>query len=307
MFYIFFYLFAIANAFITSWYVGDGGDFTPATFPWKYYDSIHAGDPMVASNGSASCNTSDVFLQDLIHHAHMNHRKVLWGVGLNVHDALFVNTALGDNYLETIGEAARECNIDGIESDYEWQDTNWGKIGIVTPEQSTRYTAFLGEIKKATGGIVTADVSIWGVKKGLYPLGVLPWVNASMLNAGVIDYINTMSYHWAEDGDLGAWKKDAFFVHEIWGMDKTRVNIGIPYFSSGGTWKKIEKECPNMAPEKNVCNGTVFVGKQMNYEIGKWLVENGWKGAFPWAGTYDSINQSLVKWLFKGFEKNRNL
>ncbi|ANS04210.1 acidic mammalian chitinase-like protein [uncultured Mediterranean phage] len=303
MFFVWFNLLMVANAFITSWYIRGESGFTPSVFPWKYYDSVHISDPIISSNGSASCNTSDVFLQDLIHHAHKYNRKVLWGIGLNVHDALFVNTALGDNYIQTIGSAMKECNIDGIESDYEWQDTKWGKIGIVTPEQSTRYTAFLGEIKKATGGIVAADVSIWGIKKGLYPLGVLPWVNASMLNAGVIDYINTMSYHWSEDGNLGAWKKDAFFLHEIWGMDKTRVNIGIPYYSKGALWNKLEQLCSNIEPEKNVCNGTVFVGKQMNYEIGKWLGEEGWKGSFPWAATYDSLNQSLVKWLYNGFEK----
>ena len=54
----------------------------------------------------------------------------------------------------------------------------------------------------------------------------------------------------------------------------------------------------------NTCNGTVFVGKQMNYELGKFIKNNGFRGAFPWAANYDSVeyNNSLVVWLFAGMK-----
>ena len=43
----------------------------------------------------------------------------------------------------------------------------------------------------------------------------------------------------------------------------------------------------------------------MNENIGKLVIENGFGGVFPWAANYDSIefNNSLVKWLVKGFKK----
>ena len=286
---------------MTSWYVGT----SPSPVSLKYFDSIHIGDPITYPNGTAVCNKSDIFLRNFTEYAHSQNIDVLWGSGINIREALFVKPSMQDNYIQSIGEAMKQCNIDGLEVDYEWSDTQWGKLGIVTPEQSTKYTMFLSNIKKATGCIMVADVSIWGYKKGLYLLGFFPWINVTMLNRGDIDYINTMSYHWAVDGDLGAWKKDAFFLHDIWGIDKKRVNIGIPYFSrnhsSEPCWRGLSKKCPNISAHLNECDGVVFVGKQMNYDLGEWLKKEGWKGAFPWALTYDSVDQSLIKWLYAGF------
>ena len=296
-----FFIFYVCNAFMTSWYVGR--DASPVSL--QYFDSIHIGDPIIYPNGTAACDKTDTFLHNITKYAHSKGVDVLWGSGINVHETLFIRPSMQDRYIQSIGKAMEQCNIDGLEFDYEWQDTNWGKLGIVTPEQSTRYTTFLSNIKKATGRIVAADVSIWGYKKGLYLLGVLPWVNVTMLNRGDIDYINTMSYHWAADGDIGAWVKDAFILHTIWGIDKKRVNIGIPYFShnhsSEPTWGDLSKHCPDIDPNVNKCNGVLFVGKQMNYNLGRWLRREGWKGAFPWALTYDSATQSLIQWLYRGF------
>ena len=42
----------------------------------------------------------------------------------------------------------------------------------------------------------------------------------------------------------------------------------------------------------------------MNYELGKFIKNNGFRGAFPWAANYDSVeyNNSLVVWLFAGMK-----
>ena len=61
-----------------------------------------------------------------------------------------------------------------------------------------------------------------------------------------------------------------FFI-DLWGIDRKRVNLGLPYFSTkfwqGGraepTWQGLSHHCPNVNPLQNTCNGTVFVGKQM--------------------------------------------
>ena len=109
----------------------------------------------------------------------------------------------------------------------------------------------------------------------------------------------------------GLGKKDVFFL-DFWGIDRSHVNIGIPYFSTEfwlkkhgePTWNSLSKKCPNIAYNQNTCNSIVFVGKKMNYELGKWIKQQGLGGVFPWALNYDSnkYNNSLVEWLYKGIK-----
>ena len=42
----------------------------------------------------------------------------------------------------------------------------------------------------------------------------------------------------------------------------------------------------------------------MNYELGKWIQQEGFGGAFPWALNYDTpeSNNTLVKWLNHGLK-----
>ena len=114
-----------------------------------------------------------------------------------------------ENYLNSIGNAVRDCGADGIEIDYEFGDSQYMKWGIISYGESTIYSQFLSELKKSLGQdkIVSADVSVWGIAPGNWILGVLPWINATMLNRGDFDFINTMSYHWSRYGDIWAWKK----------------------------------------------------------------------------------------------------
>ena len=42
----------------------------------------------------------------------------------------------------------------------------------------------------------------------------------------------------------------------------------------------------------------------MNFELGQFIKKNGFRGAFPWAANYDSVeyNNSLVVWLLAGMK-----
>ena len=296
----------------SSWYVGD---YDPEKYPinWDIYTHVHNDDPIVDNDGFAKCNRSNIHLSNI---AHSYNRKILWGLGaLNISSILWDNNRkLRYNYLTTIPKAMQECQIDGIEVDYEF--TNRIKnIGIVSPKDSTIYSQFLADLKQSIGSdkIVGADISIWGIGKGEWILGVLPWINVTMLNNGDFDYVNTMSYHWSMFGSLWAWKKDAFFI-DLWGIDRSRVNIGIPYYSEEfwlrkngePTWNSLSKNCPNINYSNNTCNNIVFIGKKMNYELGKWVKQQGFGGVFPWALNYDSdkYNNSLIYWLNKGVQEN---
>jgi hypothetical protein len=303
---------------VVGWWVGspDNPHFPIERLPWDIYTHIRYGDPLNHPNGTVYCNKTDYHLQKVLKLAHSHDVKVQWGCGVeDIHDVLWNpdKNYLRQNYIDSIGAAVRECGVDGIELDYEFGDSKHMNIGIVTYDESTHYSQFLADIKTAIGKdkIVSADVSIWGVAPGNWILGALPWVNATMLNRGDFDFINTMSYHWNKDGSIWSWKKDAWFIDK-WGIDRKRVHIGIPYFSMNRTknlkpynepsWGGLSALCPNIDPKANVCDGVVFVGKQMNEDIGRWVKEEGFGGVFPWAANYDSFehNNTLVSWLKKG-------
>jgi len=300
---------------MVGWYVSDTEDknYPIEKIKWNKYTHIHYKDPIVVNNGTAYCNKTDIYLKKMIYYAHKHNVKVQWGCGISqIHDLLWnpEKSFLEMNYVNSIKAALDECEVDGIEVDYEFYDSKYGKLGIVTSEESTRYSKFLSNIKKAIGKKeVSADISIWGMGQGEWLLGVMPWINATMLNRGDFDFINVMSYHWSRFGLLWAWKKDLYFIDK-WGIDRQRVNIGIPYFSdlfwqhghSEPVWKTLSKNCPNIDPLKNVCTNTVFIGKQMNFEIGKWVKRENIGGTFPWALNYDTLenNNSLVDWLYMG-------
>ena len=314
-----FYLPICAAFDIVGWWLGSPNS---TTFPieklhWDHYTHIRFGGPLNNPDGTVSCNKTDYDLQKVLKIAHSHNVKVQWGCGIqNIHDVLWNSSAvhLRDNYINTIGKAVHECGVDGIELDYEFGDHM--KLGIVTPEESTHYSQLLADIKTAIGSnkLVSADVSIWGIAPGNYLLGVLPWVNATMLNRGDFDFINTMSYHWNKDGNIWPWKKDAWFIDK-WGINRNRVNIGIPYYSMNRTkdlkvyneptWGGLSPLCQNIDSNQNVCDDVVFVGKAMNYRLGKWVRNMGFRGVFPSAGNYDSIqyNNSLVDWVARGLYK----
>jgi len=123
-----------------------------------------------------------------------------------------------------------------------------------------------------------------------------------------------MSYHWNREGNIWAWKKDGWFIDK-WGIDRKRVNIGIPYFSKNWSkgklagepiWKTLSTLCPNIAPDQNVCHNIPFIGKEMNKKLGQWVKEQGFGGVFPWAANYDTLqfNNSLIPWLIEGLAYN---
>tara|TARA_Y100001970_G_scaffold278640_1_gene384619 strand:+ start:1642 stop:2511 length:870 start_codon:yes stop_codon:yes gene_type:complete len=278
--------------------------FLPEKLNWSIYTHIKSGDPKVLPNGTAICDKTDIVTSRIVELAHKYNTKVQWGLGFNINPA-HPNTTLINNYLSSIGKAANDCNIDGIEVDYEWHNNNWGKIGIIIPELSNRYSHFLKNLKIALGKnkIVSADISGWGV----YIFGIYPWVNVTMLNNGDFDFVNTMSYYWSKEGSLYRWQKDIELIKK-WGMNPKRVNIGVPYFSMNKThqpsWKTLSKNCPNININNNSCNNVLFIGKKMNEKIGNLIKKNGFGGVFPWAANYDSIenNNSLIEWLYKGLK-----
>lgn len=299
---------------VVGWFNGDTDDIQ--NIPWDKYTHIVTGFPIQYPNGTIECNKNDTLTQEILKLANEHKRVVQWRSSFNVTEIFATE---GDynanvyNFFNSVGPSLEACGLHGVEFDFEWGYRFLDKIGIILPKYSNRYTEFLSDLKAIIPDkIVSADIGVWNFPSG-YPLEFLPWVNVSMLNNGAFDFINTMSYHWSRYGSINKWEIDHIVLHDLWGMDLSRVNLGVPYFSmiyddfkikSEPLWKRLSPLCPNIGEDVNVCNNTPFVGKNMNYKIGKLARSSGFGGVFPWTLNYDSFenNNTLINYLFNGLQ-----
>lgn len=301
---------------IVGWFNGNTTQIQQ--IPFDKYTHIVTGKPILYENGTLECNKEDYQTQLIQNLAKENNVTVQWRAPLPKQNIILEwenYPSIRYNYMNSLGKALQECGIDGVEFDYEWEDRTLGKIGIVTSYMSDRYTDFLQDVKKVVGPdkLVSADIGTWGCCcQGCgYPLGFLPWVNVSRFNAGEFDFVNVMSYHNQYFENIGYWEEDYNYLKNIWGFNLSRVNLGIAYFSLNTTlnkinneplWSDLSKKCPNIDPDKNICEGLPFTGKRLNYEIGAFAKNHGFGGLFPWTINYDSFenNNTLIDWAFNG-------
>ena len=298
------------------WVPGVEPPMQPEEFPWMLYTHLVLGAPFVAEDGTARCNTSDADFAKFIKLGRQTNTKIVWRSGVSAYNVWQITkhnaswAKYRQNYLDSIADAVRECGVAGIEFDYECPPTLLGAMGIVSDAEATAFTQFLADIKIAMGPPyeISMDMGVWGVTRGSYPLMFRPWVNVSMVAAGAIDYINTMSYHYPFFADdLFPWKKDAYVLHNLWGIPKERINLGLPYFFHNGTvkeplWRHLSPLCPNVDVHANRCAGVHVLSKMDNYLVGQYIKKEGFRGAFPWAANYDSLehNNTLAEWLYRG-------
>lgn len=295
---------------VVGWYsVANLQDFPLDQFHWDAYTHITlAGLLNISPDGRVSCPvvTDMTTNQKIQKYASARGKRILTlGTCMG---QLLTNTSFRTTYLSTIGEAATTCNIDGLEWDYEWVDTIKGRSGIVSRHNATVFTYILDQVQQALGNpkTVSADMGVWGLTRGSYPLMFEPWVNVSILAKNPYLYLNSMSYHHPQEcNSIDPWEKDLFVLHELWGIPKTQLNLGLGYFSFNGTyeplWRELSDRCPNVRPEMCQCEGTYFVSKVQNARLGELVQSQGYRGLFPWMATYDSFrhNNSMVDWIHR--------
>ena len=305
------------NAFrIVGWFNGNQQQIQQ--IPFDKYTHIVTGYPILHDNGTLECNKGDNITKTILILARENNVTVQWRCPLPKENIImdWANyPSIRNNYITSLPNAMKECNIDGVEFDYEWADRPLGKIGIVTPYMAERFSDFLQDVKNAVGPtkLVSADIGTWGCCcEGCgYPLGVLPWINVTRLNEGEFDFVNVMSYHNQYFENIDYWEKDYHFLKDIWGYNLSRVNLGIAYFTMNSSFFKIHSEplwsnlsphCPNIDPKINICEDIPFTGKELNYRIGAFAKEKGFGGLFPWTINYDSFeyNNTLINWAYAG-------
>jgi len=321
---------------VVGWYVGTNETSFPLeSIQWEVYSTIRCGYVHTnATTGEASCST-DPFFRKCLAVALSHGKTVTLGPtdnSIGLEDYIYNATtdpvvkARGDRYIETLGSAVRSCGpgITGVEIDHEGDHTKLGRQGVVSKFEAHGYSMFLDRMQKSMGAnyTVSADIGGWGLASwnghgGDYPLGFTPWVDKEIFAANKNLFVNTMSYYWPSDCDITSFKKDGFVTHELWGIAKDQINIGIGYFSQNVTtsprkidpvisgepgWGTLSKKCPGLKPDVCICDGVNFASKDMNFQIAKWVREEGYRGLFPWAANYDSPdrNESLAVWVGKG-------
>jgi len=162
---VLFLLFLVLPTFpskILTWY---NGIYPPlGQFPWKTFTHVRFGGPLISSNGTATCNHTQMDL--ITQKAHAHNVSILWAD--NVNHSHLLDTP--DTYWNSIGNAVKECKVDGITVDYE----HTGPFGIVTEQHSTMYSHWLSKLRKTIQKPVGADISLPGLAAGNWMLGWLP-------------------------------------------------------------------------------------------------------------------------------------
>ena len=295
---------------IVSWYTPNT-DFTPDHLDWNIYTHIRFGEVGVFPNGTNYCNKDAIPLyEEVMERAQKSNTKILTGPNISIYP-LMTNASWGDylnNYLDSINTTLNNCNFDGISIDYEFGSTFFEKLGIVTEKETIEYSSFLATLKKSMNDrLISADIGVWGFQHGDYPLLIRPWVTKEVLNSGAVDWVDTMSYHYSKSGSILQWKKDIFWLHNLWGIDKSRINLGIGLFSHRGnsepTNHAICKMCPNITANDTICENITFVSTNMAQQIGSYVAENKIGGVFPWASNYDCFipELRLSRAIYRGF------
>ena len=192
---------------VVGWWVGEIDDASLArleNLEWDVYTIVRPQfGPTVAADGSCACNLT-ANQAKLISMVHSKGLKVQGSPALDVRTVLPVavggkgEVAYRAQYLKTIGAAVAECQLDGLE--FDWEPLNlcsadYPKNCTITPEHAHEFTVLLAEIKVAMGPgkLVSEDVGVWGLTQGSYPLKTTPWVNVTMLNRGdVSKHIQTL-------------------------------------------------------------------------------------------------------------------
>lgn len=326
---------------VVGWYVGDNLTNWPMDkINWDVYSTLRLGEVKLLENGTAvGCDMSNKALVEALKHARLHGKTVTLGATFGHckwKDTNATTIQYCQNFLKSLGPAVRSCgpNIAGMEFDHEGDDergpfnldpSHWGQAGIVSREEATWFTQLMDDMQKSMGGnyTVSEDLGVWGfgaawLEGDEYPLNLLtPWVDVKIMKANPNLFVNTMSYHWTKDCDIRPWKRDAFVVNKLWGIPKAQINIGIGFYTMNHTgvpgelpwvahgeptWHSLSPHCPDVAEDVCECQGIYFSSKKECMQVGQMVKEEGFRGVFPWAANYDTMDpsNSMIRYVGMG-------
>ena len=210
----------------------------PESIPWDALTHIALASPTILSNYSAICDQSatEKHVSAL---ARQHGVKLVWIIDEQVfpdnNRSEIVVQSQRQAFLGSIGRAAAECGIDGIDADYEGWDDPLRKDTSCTTVGSdcdwNIYTNFLNDVKSSLNAArppgATAEKT---VSACLGNWDIISWVNPKTFRG---DWVSLMQYGNNYDNASVADYKNAGMRAVAAGLSKSLINIGMGTYSSG--------------------------------------------------------------------------
>ena len=303
---------------------------------WDVYTSVRFGGVLVGPDGTVTgCDPMGGAFAEMLRVTQRHNTTVTLAAitgPCSWKDTNATTMRFCQTFLKTLGPAVRSCgpNIAGMEFDREGDHERilniaTGQAGIVSRAEATWFTRLMDSMQKSMGEeyTVSEDIGMWGFGSvtshgDAYPFNLLtPWVDAEIIKANPNLFVNTMSYHWRQDCSIKPWQRDATVVNEFWGIPKSQVNLGIGFYSYNHTgipgekpwvyhgeptWSRLSKLCPDIPEDVCECQGIPFTSKRECFLIGQLVKQEGFRGVFPWAANYDTMDpaNSLIRYVGLG-------
>ena len=310
---------------VVGWYVGDNIDRLD-NINWDIYTTLRLGNLNILENGTVlGCDYSNKVFVKALELARLNNKTITLSAkfgNCKWKDTNETTIEFCNTYLKTLGDGIKSCgtNIAGIEFDHEGDNEKYLKnTGIVSKEEAKWFTNLMDTMQQQMGDnyTVSEDIGVWGLDSiigtGSDYVLITPWIDVEILKKNKNLYVNTMSYHWPKDCSIKPWIRDMYVVNKLWGIPKSQINIGIPFYSLNHTnkflpWKytneptlyTLNKFCNNITYNQCQCNGIYFISKKQSKEIAELVKKNKFRGLFPWTANYDSVNNSRINYIGLG-------
>ena len=199
---------------ISSWIVGHQLD---TRIPYFKYDELQVGSPLsFSANGMVTCDPDNTFERARI--LFKNSKTKLIANGFNTTPC--IEDPYGEyciNSYKSIRNAVYECDLEGMQFDYEW---NGGILGTcnINQKQVKHFTIMMDMIQRSVGGNFTVSADV-----GNCIFQVTPWVNADIFKMNPNLLMNTMSYHTPFSCSIKPWIHDAWVFTNIWKVNPQQI------------------------------------------------------------------------------------
>ncbi|WP_433825989.1 glycosyl hydrolase family 18 protein [Actinoplanes sp. CA-015351] len=243
------------------------------------------------ANGTLQPIENTAKLQQLVTLGHQNNVKISLAIGGwndgndSAFESLAANSGTRTTFVNTVMNAVRQYNLDGVDMDWEYPDP--GTSG-------NNYTALMGQLGTALhneGKLLTAAV----VSEGGTANGVQPAV------FGYVDWLNIMAYDGGSPHANYDWSINAANFWKNRGLPKAKTVLGVPFYSRPGylTYAQLVAQDPANANRDCTPSGECYNGLPTIRRKTQWALANA-GGIMNWELSQDATgSNSLVSAIYE--------
>lgn len=302
---------ATALPMSVGWYRGGVDEFVdcmpPETIDWSAlthltYSHTEQSCQYVAGEYNCTAALNRTLLTRLTTAAHAHGVKVLLAVGWEASGPQpWDSPSIGAKFVGSVAAVVAEWGFDGVEYDVE-------AFPKANTTLRTLYTQnILIPTKPALLKAVPPSRATVGVCLAAYNYNPFVFVENSPALYSVIDFFNVMSYNWQSSPTSASHpfpsaSATALTTLEKYGIPKEKLNMGIGWYTSPGGGSAVcslakSPDCAKTleeSPDVNVCQGMMYDGPAMSYEMARFAAAGGWGGVMTFCVNYDTHNTLLT-------------